>query len=122
MTARSVEGRTVASETPNAAKAPPWLAPELAKLFLEMLERLPLFPSRRDLANQISGRLYRVSHRSIEGWPVVVRHINGVACPDRQEALEYAFRKVVESGAIRGGRRGVTRNPDPTEADHQVAA
>ena len=101
-----------------ATTAPEWLPPDYADLFRKMLNSLPLRPSRKQLAQAITDNLYEQSHRSMERWPVAVTYVNGRACPDAYETLEFAFRKLCGSTPIRGGRQRARRDAP----EHRLAA
>ena len=96
-------------DAPSVAMVPDWIPDELRSAFAQLLDELPLFPSRKRFAAKFTDRVAELSDRTMEAWPIATRLINGRACPDRREALEYAFRQIVDSPAVRGGRTASSR-------------
>jgi hypothetical protein len=110
------------SEPLTASKVPDWLPPEWEALWLEMQNALPAYPSRRQLAEQTTELIHDLSHRTIERWPIPVRYINGMARPEREKALEYLFRRLLDTTPICGGRsRGVARTASHVATKRQAA-
>ena len=99
------------SDVPSAtlSTAPDWVPNDLKSAFEQLLGELPLFPSRKCFAAKFTDKVAELSDRTREVWPIATRLINGRACPDRREALEFAFRQIVDSPAVRGGRRFSSR-------------
>lgn len=67
----------------------------------------PLHPvrvDRRTAAELVSQHYFPVSHRTVEGWPLVVRHVNGKATIETAELFAYAQAKLDAAPPIRGGR------------------
>lgn len=74
--------------------------------------RVPLDPAsppprvdRKDGAELLTRRGFKVSPRTLESWPLTVRRINGRATYDTAELLAYAETKAAEAPPIRGGRK-----------------
>lgn len=57
----------------------------------ELLKRLPPNVTRRHGAKIISENLYAVSHRTLEGWSLPSRHVNGYAITPTRALLQEAY-------------------------------
>jgi len=64
----------------------------------------PVRVDRRMAAELVSRHFFPVSHRTVEAWPLVVRHVNGKATIETAELFAYAQAKLDASPPIRGGR------------------
>jgi hypothetical protein len=65
---------------------------------------LPPYADRRTLARIISERLFPISYRTLEAWPLPVRHVNGRAVMETKAVLAFAASKLAEAPIIMGGR------------------
>ena len=74
------------------------------------LSALPKYLDRRAGAALVSRHLFPVSPRTIEGWPLLTRRVNGKALNETRELLAVAKAKFDAAPAIRGGRP--TSNPE----------
>jgi hypothetical protein len=86
-------------ETPIAG------APHLPPHLLEVLAEQPANVDRRTGANLITRHLFPVSHRSLEAWPLPIRHVNGKAIVPTAKLFEIAFAKLTAAPVIVGGRK-----------------
>jgi hypothetical protein len=86
------------------AAAPDWLPDDLKPLFEQVLSELPAFPDRRTAADVWTKRVHAWDHRTLEALPLVTRRLNGRACFTAREFVEFGFRRLMESPALRGGR------------------
>jgi hypothetical protein len=84
--------------------APAWLEQRLVPLFDQVMRELPAFPDRRTAAAVWTARVHPWDHRTLESVPLVTRRLNGRACFDRREFVEYGFRRLIEAPSVRGGR------------------
>jgi hypothetical protein len=91
--------------TINSASAPEWLPDDLKPLFERVMQDLPAFPDRHKYAAVWREHVHEQSHRSLEAWPLPTRKLNGRACFEAREAVEYGFRRLLEAPKIRGGHR-----------------
>ncbi len=64
----------------------------------------PVRVDRRTAADLVSRHYFPVSHRTVEAWPLVVRHVNGKATVETAELFAYAQEKLDAAPPIRGGR------------------
>jgi hypothetical protein len=67
----------------------------------------PPFPVRVDrrTAAELVTRLYfPVSYRTVEAWPLTVRHVNGRATLETAELFAFAQAKLDAAPPIKGGR------------------
>jgi len=76
----------------------------------ELLKALPANIDRRRGAAEISRNLFPVSHRSLEAWPLPVRHVNGRAIVATRELFELAYAKFASAPPLMAARRA--RRPD----------
>lgn len=65
---------------------------------------LPVRVDRRRAAELVSCHFFPVSHRTVEAWPLVVRHVNGKATVETAELFAFAQAKLDAAPPIRGGR------------------
>lgn len=65
----------------------------------------PTRVDRRASAELVSRHFFPVSHRTIEAWPLVWRHVNGKAVVETAELFAFAQSKLDAAPPIRGGRR-----------------
>ena len=65
---------------------------------------LPVRVDRRTAADLVSHHFFPVSHRTVEAWPLVVRHVNGKATVETADLFAYAQAKLDAAPPIRGGR------------------
>ena len=66
--------------------------------------RLPARVDRRAGAEIVSRLYFRVSPRTLEAWPLVVRRVNGRAIMETADLLALAREKFENAPPIRGGR------------------
>jgi len=85
---------------------------DLPSRLLELLETLPEYQDRRDAAKTICGQLFKVSHRSLEVWPVPTRIVNGRASGKTADWLREAWRRTNSGPLVMGGRQRVTADRD----------
>ena len=71
----------------------------------------PRFPTRKRAAEIITETLFPVSERTIEHWPITVRHVNGRALCDLAEVLEYAETIIENAPAIKQNPRKAGNKP-----------
>ena len=64
----------------------------------------PVRVDRRKAAELVTERFFPVSHRTIEAWPLLVRHVNGKATVETSELFAYAQTLLDAAPLIRGGR------------------
>lgn len=67
------------------------------------MSHLPAFIDRRSGAELISSRLFPVSKRTLETWPLAWRRVNGRAICRTTELLEFAQSKLDAASPVRGG-------------------
>jgi hypothetical protein len=96
---------THASHAAMIAAAPDWVPDDLKPLFEQVMRKLPAFPDRQTAASVWSDNVHEMSHRTLEAAPLPTRILNGRACFTAREFVEWGFRRVLESPAVRGGRR-----------------
>jgi hypothetical protein len=72
--------------------------------------RYPKFGTRKQQSSFLNSEGVIVSDRSMERWPVTVRHVNGHAILETQEVFEHVQRMIDEAPAILGGDRAVEHN------------
>ena len=65
----------------------------------------PPLVDRRTGAELVSHLVFPVSPRTLEGWPLVTRRVNGKALYDTVELLAYARAKVAAAPVVQGGRK-----------------
>lgn len=75
--------------------------PETPPIF----EPLPVRMDRRQGAKLISARLFPISPRTLETWPVRWRRVNGRALCETAELLAVAEEKFASAPSILGGRK-----------------
>ena len=66
---------------------------------------LPARVDRKAGAELVTHHFFPVSHRTIEAWPLVWRHVNGKAVVETAELFAFAQAKLDAAPPIRGGRR-----------------
>jgi hypothetical protein len=71
----------------------------------EVVSNLPPFLNRRRAAEEISKRLFPVSHRSLENWALPTRRCNGHAIVATRALFEIAYAKFASAPVVMGGRR-----------------
>jgi hypothetical protein len=64
---------------------------------------LPTYVDRRTGAALVTSRLFPVSRRTLETWPLVWRRVNGRAICRTAELLEFAQSKLDAASPVRGG-------------------
>jgi hypothetical protein len=75
-------------------------------------EDLPAYLTFRDLAAHLTRTRFRVSHRSLERWPLRVKLVNGRRHAETSQALAHADRMLAEAPTVATGRSGLrTRAP-----------
>jgi hypothetical protein len=65
---------------------------------------LPARVDRRDGSTLVRRYYFPVSARTLEGWPLAVRRVNGKATVETAELLAVARAKLDAAPPIRGGR------------------
>ena len=83
------------------------LTPDTSPIY----EPMPVRVDRRQGAKLISARLFPISPRTLETWPVRWRRVNGRALCETDELLAVAEEKFASAPSILGGRK--TKN-NPT--------
>ena len=68
-------------------------------------EPMPVRVDRRQGAKLISARLFPISPRTLETWPVRWRRVNGRALCETAELLAFAEGKFASAPSILGGRK-----------------
>ena len=68
--------------------------------------QLPVRVDRTTAAAIVTNLFFKVSPRTIEKWPLVVRHVNGRALIETSDLLNLARAKLNEAMPIMGGRQG----------------
>jgi hypothetical protein len=86
-------------------RPPDWLPADLVPLFEQVMSELPAYPDKRTAADVCRRRVHPISHRTLERAPIPTRLLNGRACFSAREFTEYIFRRLLDSPAVRGGRR-----------------
>lgn len=71
--------------------------------------KLPRRVTRHSAAELVSQFYFAVSPRTIEKWPLRVRHLNGKVMLETAELFDYARRCVDAAPPIKGGRSRVQR-------------
>lgn len=66
---------------------------------------LPVRVDRRTAAELVTRHYFPVSPRTVEAWPLTIRHVNGKATVETAELFAFAQSKLDAAPAIRGGRR-----------------
>jgi hypothetical protein len=64
----------------------------------------PVRVDRRRAAELVTERYFPVSHRTIEAWPLLVRHVNGKATVETTDLFAHAQALLDAAPKIRGGR------------------
>jgi hypothetical protein len=70
---------------------------------LQLLDELPANVTRRVGAALITKLLFPVSHRSLERWPLPIRHVNGKAAVPTAELLSQAWAKLNAAPIVMSG-------------------
>jgi hypothetical protein len=65
----------------------------------------PTRVDRKVGAKLVTRYFFPVSHRTIEAWPLVWRHVNGKAVVETVELFAFAQAKLDAAPPIRGGGR-----------------
>lgn len=65
---------------------------------------LPIRVDRRTAAALVTRLYFPVSHRTVEAWPLTVRHVNGKATIATAELFAFAQAKLDAAPPIKGGR------------------
>ena len=78
-------------------------APATPSSIAEMLATLPVRVPRDEAARLVTRFFFRVSHRSLERWPVTWRHLNNRAHVEVAELFAVAQRMLDEAPPVRGG-------------------
>lgn len=63
---------------------------EIERLLLDLPVRVP----RKRAAEIVSKHVFETSHRTMERWPIPVRHLNGQAHFETRDVLMEAFRRL----------------------------
>jgi len=98
------------SNLPNRPAAPP-----MPKWLCDLIEERPRNGDRRRGAGIISDKLFHVSHRSLEVWPVAVRFVNGRNQMGTRELLEEAWARLNAAPKVMQGPQKVMRSRRRTE-------
>lgn len=64
----------------------------------------PVRVDRRTAAALVTQLFFPVSHRTVEGWPLVVRRVNGKATIETAELFAFAQAKLDAAPPIKAGR------------------
>jgi hypothetical protein len=72
-------------------------------------EDLPLFATRKRLADQITQSRFPVSDRTLERWPVPRKYVNGHSVLDTAKTLEHADAMITKAPTVATGRAGLRR-------------
>ncbi len=70
-----------------------------------VLAGAPANVNRRIGAGLVTQHLFPVSHRTLESWPLPIRHINGQAVMPTVALFVVAYAKLSAAPLIMGGRR-----------------
>ena len=71
----------------------------------DVLDVLPKHSDKRDGAEVISKHLFKVSHRTLERWPLEWRHVNGKAVTPTAELLLEAWRRFSTGPVVKSGQQ-----------------
>jgi len=74
-------------------RLPQWAKDEIARLLPDLPARVP----RRLAADIVTKHAFKISHRSMERWPLPVRHLNGQAHHETRDVLVEAFSRVASA-------------------------
>jgi hypothetical protein len=77
----------------------------------EVLATSPVNVDRRVGAELVTRHFFPVSHRSLEVWPLPVRHVNGRAIIPTAALFEIAYSKLSAAPVVMGGRRCALERP-----------
>lgn len=69
------------------------------------MSEVPRFIDRRTAAALVSARLFPVSNRTIERWPLATRRIHGRALLDREEVFAYAETLIQKAQPVKQANR-----------------
>jgi len=79
------------NEPPNAeVTLPQWAQDEIERLLRDLPVRVP----RKQAAAIVTQHAFATSNRTLERWPLPVRHLNGQAHFETRDLLTEAFRRV----------------------------
>ena len=68
--------------------------------------QLPVRVDRATAATIVTNLFFKVSPRTIEKWPLAIRHVNGRALIETSDLLALARAKLDEATPLMGGRQG----------------
>lgn len=69
---------------------------------------LPARIDRKRGATLITDRFFPISHRTLEKWPLIWRHVNGKATCDTNELLAMAQARLDAAPPLLGGKAAFT--------------
>lgn len=72
---------------------------------------LPALLDRRRAAAFLTRHYFPVSHRSLEAWPLPLRHVNGRALYQTTDLIAEAERRIAAAPVLMGGRRKNAATP-----------
>jgi hypothetical protein len=78
---------------------------ELPDFIIELLSTQPQNVDRRAGAELVTSNLFPVSPRTLEGWPLPTRHVNGKAIIQTRKLFEVAYAKYIAAPVMMSGRR-----------------
>ena len=70
-----------------------------------MLDALPKHSDKRDGAEIISKHLFKISHRTLERWPLKWLYVNGRSVTPTAELLLEGWRRFSTARVARSGQR-----------------
>lgn len=79
--------------TEKASRLPQWAKEEIARLLLDLPARVP----RKNAAEIVTKHAFKTSYRTMERWPLPVRHLNGQAHYETRDVLVEAYSRVASA-------------------------
>lgn len=100
-----LDSPSAAALAPGRSVAPSAARPAFGPADIAMLAELPPFLDRATIAAVARVRFGIIaSIRSIERWPLQVRHLNGYATVKTSDVLAYLAKMTEDAARIPGGR------------------
>ena len=81
------------------------LVEALPRYLVDVLANTPVYSDRRSGADLLEQYLYPVSHRTLEVWPVLWRHVNGKAITLTVVLFAVGYARLSSAPVIMGGHR-----------------
>jgi hypothetical protein len=91
---------TALLKSPAELALPQWMQDEIARLLHEFPARVP----RKRGAEIVTRHVFETSHRTMERWPLPVRHLNGQAHFETRDLLVEAFTRLAAAPVLATGR------------------